>query len=88
MIEAGTTEFVEIGFGQTLGRLIPYINKEVKVSSIGTEEELRAVCASSPEGEFQTEGQFDDGREVMPDGRIVWPDGMTWDPNEPGAHGF
>jgi acyl transferase domain-containing protein len=88
MVEAGATEIVEIGFGQTLSQLIRYINSEVSVLSIGTEEELRATCTSSSEGEAQTESQFDDGRKVMADGRIVWPDGMTWDPNEPGAHGF
>ena len=88
MVEDGVSEFVEIGFGQTLSRLIHYINRNVNASSIGTVAEIHAVRNNQATGEDRGEGEFDDGREVMPDGRIVWPDGMVWDPNEPGAHGF
>ena len=88
MIGEGVTEFVEIGFGQTLSRLIHYIDRDVRTSNIGTIEELQSAKGKSAAGDDDAGSQFDDGREVMPDGRIVWPDGMVWDPNEPGAHGF
>lgn len=88
MIGEGVTEFVEIGFGQTLSRLIHYINRDVQTSNVGTIEELQSVRGQSDSTDESGDIRFDDGREVMPDGRIVWPDGMVWDPNEPGAHGF
>ena len=87
MIGEGVNEFYEIGFGQTLSRLIHYINRDVKSSKLGTREELLAARDQASSG-GDRHGEFDDGREIMPDGRIVWPDGMVWDPNEPGAHGF
>lgn len=87
MIDDGVLEFIEIGFGQTLSRLIHYINRSVPSSCIGTVEELRKRQGVKA-GDSETGEHYDDGREVLPDGRIVWPDGMVWDPNEPGAHGF
>jgi [acyl-carrier-protein] S-malonyltransferase len=88
MVADGVTDIVEIGFGQTLSRLIHYINRTVNASAIGTVAEIHAARDQQATGEDSGEAEFDDGREVMPDGRIVWPDGMVWDPNEPGAHGF
>lgn len=88
MIGEGVTEFVEIGFGQTLSRLIHYINRDVRTSNVGTIEEVQSARGISESTDESADNRFDDGREVMPDGRIVWPDGMIWDPNEPGAHGF
>ena len=88
MVDDGVTEFIEIGFGQTLSRLIRYINRSVESSCIGTVEEIRARTGAAASAADDAGEVFDDGRQVMPDGRIVWPDGMVWDPNEPGAHGF
>jgi [acyl-carrier-protein] S-malonyltransferase len=88
MTAAGVTEFIEIGFGQTLSRLIHYIDRSVATSNIGTVGELRDAEEKRSDGNDGDATPFDDGREILPDGRIVWPDGMVWDPNEPGAHGF
>jgi [acyl-carrier-protein] S-malonyltransferase len=43
MIDKGITQFIEIGPGKVLSSLIKRINKNVKVSAINSEEDIRAI---------------------------------------------
>jgi len=43
MIEKGVTEFIEIGPGKTLSGLIKRIDKNVKVSAINSEEDIKSI---------------------------------------------
>ena len=43
MIEKGTTQFIEIGPGKVLSGLIKRINRNVKVSAINTEEDIKLI---------------------------------------------
>jgi len=43
MIKKGTTEFIEIGPGKVLSGLIKRIDKNVKVSAINTEEDIKLI---------------------------------------------
>ena len=43
MIEKGVTEFIEIGPGKVLSGLIKRIDKNVKVSAINTEEDIKLI---------------------------------------------
>ena len=43
MIEKGVTEFIEIGPGKVLSGLIRRIDKNVKVSAINTEEDIKLI---------------------------------------------
>jgi [acyl-carrier-protein] S-malonyltransferase len=43
MIEKGVTEFIEIGPGKVLSGLIKRIDKNVKVSAINSEEDIKLI---------------------------------------------
>jgi [acyl-carrier-protein] S-malonyltransferase len=43
MIEKGVTEFIEIGPGKVLSGLIKRIDRDVKVSAINSEEDIRLI---------------------------------------------
>ena len=43
MIEKGTNKFIEIGPGKVLSGLIKRIDKNVKVSAINTEEDIKLI---------------------------------------------
>ena len=43
MIEKGTTKFIEIGPGKVLSGLIKRIDRNVKVSAINTEEDIKLI---------------------------------------------
>ena len=43
MIEKGVTEFIEIGPGKILSGLIKRINRNVKVSAINSEEDIKLI---------------------------------------------
>jgi len=43
MIEKGVTEFIEIGPGKVLSGLIKRIDRNVKVSAINSEEDIRLI---------------------------------------------
>ena len=43
MIAKGTNNFIEIGPGKVLSGLIKRINKNVKVSAINTEEDIKLI---------------------------------------------
>ena len=43
MIEKGVNQFIEIGPGKVLSGLVKRINKEVKISSINSENEIKNI---------------------------------------------
>jgi len=43
MIEKGVTDFVEIGPGKVLSGLIKRVNRNVKVSAINSEEDIKLI---------------------------------------------
>ena len=43
MIEKGVTQFIEIGPGKVLSGLVKRINKNVKISAINTEEDIKLI---------------------------------------------
>ena len=43
MIDKGVNQFIEIGPGKVLSGLLRRINKDVKVSSINTENEIKDI---------------------------------------------
>ena len=43
MIEKGTTKFIEIGPGKVLSGLVKRIDRNVKVSAINTEEDIKFI---------------------------------------------
>jgi [acyl-carrier-protein] S-malonyltransferase len=43
MIEKGTNQFIEIGPGKVLSGLIKRIDKNIKVSAINTEEDIKII---------------------------------------------
>ena len=43
MIDSGTSQFIEIGPGKVLSGLIKRINKDVKVSAINNEEDIKSI---------------------------------------------
>ena len=43
MINKGVNQFIEIGPGKVLSGLVKRINKEVEVSSINSEEEIKSI---------------------------------------------
>ena len=43
MINKGVSQFIEIGPGKVLSGLLKRINKNVKVSSINTEDDIRNI---------------------------------------------
>ena len=43
MIENGVTEFIEIGPGKVLSGLIKRIDRNVKVSAINSEEDIKLI---------------------------------------------
>ena len=43
MIERGVTEFIEVGPGKVLSGLIKRIDRNVKVSAINSEEDIKLI---------------------------------------------
>ena len=43
MIEKGTNKFIEIGPGKVLSGLIKRIDRNVKISAINTEEDIKLI---------------------------------------------
>ena len=43
MINKGVNQFIEIGPGKVLSGLVKRINKEVKISSINSIDEIRSI---------------------------------------------
>jgi [acyl-carrier-protein] S-malonyltransferase len=43
MIEKGITQFIEIGPGKVLSGLVKRIDRNVKVSAINTEEDIKLI---------------------------------------------
>ena len=43
MIRKGATQFIEIGPGKVLSGLVKRINKDIKVSSINNEDDIKSI---------------------------------------------